>query len=124
MRAQQCLPLHAAAAEAARAAPPRTSFHARRFWGGALALGFAAAGVALWINRRLYEASVQPCINASRGSRVRDATRAAAAPHARTTLAPCCMRQVTVSSMEPEFQQAAKKIGPVAERTNAPPVFL
>eukprot|EP00879_Flechtneria_rotunda_P001991 GHRR01002166.1.p1 GENE.GHRR01002166.1~~GHRR01002166.1.p1 ORF type:complete len:126 (+),score=43.53 GHRR01002166.1:166-543(+) len=31
---------------------------------------------------------------------------------------------VTVSSMEPEFQDAARKIGPVAERTDAPPVFL
>jgi hypothetical protein len=28
------------------------------------------------------------------------------------------------SSMTPEFQEAQRKIGPVAERTNAPPVFL
>lgn len=30
----------------------------------------------------------------------------------------------TVVSMEPEFQEAARRIGPVAERTDAPPVFL
>lgn len=30
----------------------------------------------------------------------------------------------TVPSMEPEFQDAARRIGPVAERTAAPPVFL
>jgi hypothetical protein len=30
----------------------------------------------------------------------------------------------TPASFEPEFQDAARKIGPVAERTNAPPVFL
>ena len=30
----------------------------------------------------------------------------------------------TPASLEPDFQDAARKIGPVAERTNAPPVFL
>eukprot|EP00882_Tetradesmus_deserticola_P001281 GHRQ01001384.1.p2 GENE.GHRQ01001384.1~~GHRQ01001384.1.p2 ORF type:complete len:122 (+),score=39.74 GHRQ01001384.1:116-481(+) len=30
----------------------------------------------------------------------------------------------TVISMTPEFQDAARKIGPVAERSGAPPVFL
>jgi hypothetical protein len=30
----------------------------------------------------------------------------------------------TTISMTPEFQEAARKIGPVAERMHAPPVFL
>ncbi|WIA20985.1 hypothetical protein OEZ85_005322 [Tetradesmus obliquus] len=30
----------------------------------------------------------------------------------------------TPVSMSPEFQEAARKIGPVAERAHAPPVFL
>eukprot|EP00878_Enallax_costatus_P000418 GHUV01000508.1.p1 GENE.GHUV01000508.1~~GHUV01000508.1.p1 ORF type:complete len:128 (+),score=28.69 GHUV01000508.1:156-539(+) len=34
------------------------------------------------------------------------------------------MYTTTVVSMEPEFQAAARRIGPVAERTDAPPVFL
>jgi hypothetical protein len=34
------------------------------------------------------------------------------------------MYTTTVVSMEPEFQEEARRIGPVAERTDAPPVFL